>query len=167
MAQVAQAVHQLVQLVLPFRLQPTHQVRPGVLDGGMLLAEISMPGVSDGIDLASLLLLQLDIPQVFEHLEGRVHHAGAGRVLPREARLQGPHQLVAMPWLLGEQAQEDVLELSLGERPAAMMSPAKPPLVHYRLQPASRSCRCLSSAQPAMGAAAPSLADQASARLSN
>src|SRR5579883_1979066 len=60
-----------------------------------------------------------------------------------------------MPWLLGEQAQEDVLELSLGERPAAMMSPAKPPLVHYRLQPASRSCRCLSAAQPAMDAASP------------
>src|SRR5262245_45528768 len=77
-----------------------------------MLLEERLPGGRDVVDLLSLALLDAHVAHVLEELERGIDGARRRRVPAAHPLLERLHDLVAVPGLLLQQAQDDVLHLA-------------------------------------------------------
>src|SRR5207237_1118554 len=76
------------------------------------LGQEGAAGIGDGVDPAAVLLLAADEALVLEQLQDGVDRARAGAVEAAEALLEGADHVVAVAGLLGQQLEDDVLEVA-------------------------------------------------------
>src|SRR5688572_5553304 len=102
-----------------------------VVDGPLVCLEVLPPLVGDLEDLpVALLGLRARVAEILQQRQRGIHRAGARAVGAGEAVLQLLDDLVAVTRLLGQEAEDDVLQVAMAEHPAATgalrPSPARP-----------------------------------------
>src|SRR5919199_5169697 len=110
-AKLLQLVHQIGHLGSLSGLPAGGDPLADVINGRLLGLEVAPTLVGNGVDLFALLLAGADVAEVLEHLQGRVHRAGARPVVAAHAVLEGADDVVAVARLVLEQLQDDVLEV--------------------------------------------------------
>src|SRR2546430_13032286 len=90
-----------------------------VVDERLVLGEMLPPFLSDFIDfLPALLRSRRRVSQILEHRERRIYCPRTRRIHPAEALLDLLDDLVTVPRLFVEQAENHELELGLIEHPS-------------------------------------------------